>query len=513
MSRPRAVLGITLSLFLLGLLATAQPRSSVELPDAGAMARRTVVLGPAGDLQQALQDARSGDVIVLEAGAVYEGPFVLAPHAGPDWITIMSSPDALQPLPAAGTRVTPEDAPAMARLVAPSGAVISTAPGAARYRFVGVEIHPGQRGRMPGQVERTRRVLTTLVLLSAGDNSVQDMPHHIVFERSYLHGDAALGTRRGIVMNGAHLALLDSHLADFKSTEDSQAVVGWEGTGPFLLRNNYLEAAGENVMFGGADPQVHGRVPQDIDILGNHFSKPLTWQRGHASHDGSDWTIKNLLELKNARRVLIEGNLFEHNWPQAQNGFAILFTVRNQDGASPWSLVEDVRFTNNILRRVASGINVLGHDDNYPSGRTQGLEIHNNLFYEIGGLWGEGHLLQLLNSPADIVLTDNTAVLGAAILKMEGPAVSGMQIRDNLFVENGPGIVGTGTAPGLQSIETYLAAPRVIDGNVLIGSSSVRYPPGLTRVADLVMASGTPPGVRLAPLCAALSRTERPSWC
>ncbi len=538
MTLPRAVLGLTLCLFLLGLLAVADPRVTVQLPEPlseAATAQRRLVLGPDGDFQKALREAVSGDVIELQAGAVYEGPFVLGTHAGPGWVTIISSVNPQNPLPPAGTRVTPRHASAMASLVSATGAVIRTDPGAARYRFVGIEIRPVAPEGAPGSVRDRARVLTNLVLLSAADNDAEDMPHHIVFERSYLHGDPVQGTRRGIVMNGAHMALIDSHLSDFKSTEDSQAVAGWEGTGPFLIRNNYLEAAGENVMFGGADPRVKGRIPSDIDILGNHFSKPLAWRQGHATHDGSDWTIKNLLELKNARRVRIDGNLLEHNWPQAQNGFAILFTVRNQEGGSPWSLVEDVQFSNNIVRRVGSAINILGRDDNYPSGRTQNVLILNNLFYEIGAPWGQGHLLQLLDSPARITLTHNTALQSAAILMMDGPPTEGVQIRGNVFMENAAGFSGTDAAPGQQSVDAYLAAPLQIEGNVLIGTGDARYPPGMTRVAALDSlalvdplagdvrqrdasasvqdATAPPPGVDVALLCTALSLTERPLYC
>ena len=55
------------------------------------------------------------------------------------------------------------------------------------------------------------------------------------------------------------------------------------------------------------------------------------------------WQVKNLLELKNARGVTIEYNVFENNWVDAQKGYAILFTPRNQDGDCPWCVVEDVR--------------------------------------------------------------------------------------------------------------------------------------------------------------------------
>ena len=47
--------------------------------------------------------------------------------------------------------------------------------------------------------------------------------------------------------------------------------------------------------------------------------------------------MKNLFELKNARRVQIEGNLLENNWLDAQVGFAILFTVRAAGPRATWS--------------------------------------------------------------------------------------------------------------------------------------------------------------------------------
>src|SRR5438105_15414368 len=170
-------------------------------------------------------------------------------------------------------------------------------------------------------------------------------------------------------MNGRWVAVLDSYVADFKEQgNDSQALGGWNGLGPFAIGNNYLEAAGENIMFGGADPSITNLVPSDIEIRGNYVFKPLSWQ-------GSTWQIKNLFELKNAQRVLVDGNIFEHNWAAAQDGFSILFTVRNQGGTAPWSVVQDVTFTHNIVRHVASAVNILGTDNIYPSQQTKRLLI------------------------------------------------------------------------------------------------------------------------------------------
>jgi hypothetical protein len=51
--------------------------------------------------------------------------------------------------------------------------------------------------------------------------------------------------------------------------------------------------------------------------------------QGESAFAGTAWSVKNLLELKHARRVRVEGNVFESNWSQAQDGFAIVLTVRD----------------------------------------------------------------------------------------------------------------------------------------------------------------------------------------
>src|SRR6266849_10826737 len=45
--------------------------------------------------------------------------------------------------------------------------------------------------------------------------------------------------------------VFNSYVSDFKSTDpitDTQAICGWNGTGPYIIQNNYLEAAAENVL-------------------------------------------------------------------------------------------------------------------------------------------------------------------------------------------------------------------------------------------------------------------------
>ena len=73
------------------------------------------------------------------------------------------------------------------------------------------------------------------------------------------------------------------YVSNFKdASADSQSIAGWNGDGPFIIANNYLEASGENVMFGGADPSIPALVPADIEIPGPHIAKPLRWRAGAA---------------------------------------------------------------------------------------------------------------------------------------------------------------------------------------------------------------------------------------
>jgi hypothetical protein len=469
------------------------PRATVDAGPPSAPLRR-IEVGAGGDLQAALDAARDGDAILLASGATYEGTLVLRPRPGDGWVVVRTTASD-DTLPAIGSRVSPGDFTAMPKLVSRSGPVIRAAAGARGYRFVGVEIRP-----VAGVF------LHELVELGGDDIPTDRVPHHIIFDRCYLHGDPALGSRRGIALNGAHAAVVGSYLADFKERgADSQAIAGWCGPGPFLIEGNYLEGAGENVMFGGADPRVPGLVPSDIEIRGNHLAKPLAWR------DAGGWSVKNLLELKNARRVMVEGNLLENNWGGGQSGFAILLTVRNQDGGSPWSTVEDVTLRNNVVRRSASAIHILARDDTWPAGsaRSKRITIRNNLFEEIDGtrFEGGGVFLQILEGAADVVVESNTVDQTGNVITAEGTPHTGFVFRRNVVRNNAYGITGTDTGPGLPTLERYFPGAR-IDGNVFIGGDPGQLPPGnkfpRSLPASSTRAAVGAAGVDMTALCRAL---------
>jgi hypothetical protein len=168
--------------------------------------------------------------------------------------------------------------------------------------------------------------------------------------------------QRAISANFSNTALLDSYISDIHMAgTDTQAYGAWESPGPFKVVNNHLEAAGENVMFGGAGGSNNKYVPSDIEVRGNYIYKPLAWVPLSLAPINS-MVVKNSFELKSAERVLLDGNIIENCWLAGQAGYAIVLTVRSSQSGDI-AVVNDVTITNNILRNVTAGFNSGAKDD------------------------------------------------------------------------------------------------------------------------------------------------------
>ncbi|HEX8184362.1 MAG TPA: hypothetical protein VF747_06415 [Blastocatellia bacterium] len=453
-----------------------------------------IIVGAREDFQSALNVGHLGDEIILTAGVTKPGNFTLPAKSGTAPLIIRTSNlDALEE----GRRVGPADATNMPKLVSPnSDPVILAAPGAHHYRFVGIEFS-------------SRVDMNNLIALGDGsETDVSRAPSDLTIDRCYAHGLANLKLRRGIALNSARTAIIDSYISEVHEVgADSQAICGWNGPGPFKIVNNYLESAGENVMFGGADPKIQGLVPSDIELRRNKFFKPLSWNpfdkenfqplsgqavtwttnsQPCASEEqgrrlppryvaaggctARHWSVKNLLELKNAQRVLIEGNLFENNWADAQSGYAILFKSVNQDGAAAWCITQDVDCKNNIVRRSPGGVNVLGFDASQPGQKARRVSVRNNLFDDIAGSF-----LQISDAP-DVSADHNTILHGGNVITAYGPASPGFTYTNNLSRHNAFGVKGDSQGTGLPTLNAYFTG-YAFTKNVLAGGNSSLYPP------------------------------------
>lgn len=428
----------------------------------------THVVPAGGDLQATLNAAQPGDIIELQSGATYSGNFRLPVKPGADFIVVRTGGIASQ-VPGPGQRMDRAFAPLLAKIRSGNALpALATTPEAHHWRFELLEFQANAGGQ------------GDIIALGAGasQTSAAQMPRDLVFDRVYVHGDPITGQKRGIALNSGATQIVNSYFEDFKAVgQDTQAIAGWNGSGPYLIENNYTEAAGENLLFGGADPSVWNLVPSDITIRRNVFTKPLTWRRER-------WQVKNAFELKNARRVLIEGNIFEHVWSAAQTGYAVLLTVRNQDGRAPWSVVEDVTFRFNIIRNAGGAINLLGYDNVYASQQTARIQISHNLIYGIDrSIWGgTGDFIQIGSMPRDIALEHNTVFHdGMAVRLYDGKTPSGghhierFVFRANTMRHNTYGVKGENVNTGNPTIAKYLPG-AVFEHNVLAGGPADRYP-------------------------------------
>jgi hypothetical protein len=302
-----------------------------------------------------------------------------------------------------------------------------------------------------------------------------------VFDRCYVHGEPGTSAnRRGIEMDGAYVAVVDSYISGFQEIQtDSQGLFAFNTTGPLQIVDNYIEAASENVLFGGADSRDAALVPADIEIRNNYIFKPL-------SLIGTQYSVKNLLEFKAAQRVLVSGNTFQNNPAGGQSGFALLVTPRNQSGRAPWSVTSDIAIIGNTFINVGSGVNLAGRDDVHPSQKTERILIRDNLLGVTGLHGADGRTFQVTGGGSDYTIDHNTIVNTAVApvspasdLMMAASAnapVTNFTFTNNLSTHTKYGFFGAAVGDGTPALKASFRN-WVFSKNVLVGAAAAIYPP------------------------------------
>ena len=492
-------------------------KSSLKDTPAGG---KTWMVRSGQSLEQVLASASCGDIIQLQAGATFNGNFVVPDKSCDDshWIIIRTSASDSS-LPPEGTRLTPCYAGVSSLAGRPrlncastvnvlakiefngkaGSGPITFSPGANHYRLIGLEV---TRAAFPAPV------YSLIQFKGPAD--------HLVFDRLWVHGTAQDETARGIGLGGTYVAIVDSFFTDFHcvsgtgSCTDAQAIAGGGGNdpmGPYKIVDNFLEASGENILFGGGAATA---TPADIEIRQNYMFKPLTWMKGQAGYvggtNGNPFIVKNLLELKNAQRVLVDGNIMEYSWGGfSQSGFAILLTPKNQAGSNgsnlcPICQVTDVTIRYNSIRHVGNGLqiaNALSDNGGAPLDG-QRYSIHDLVIDDMDGKKynnGASQFAQVSVSAGapvlqNVTINHVTAFPSSTMFSIGNMVATSGQMK-NFFVTNN--IVNVGTYPVWSTgggprncayfdkpLTTFNAcfSPYSFASNALIGSSSA-YPPSL----------------------------------
>jgi hypothetical protein len=444
---------------------TAQlPQATVDVRPA-AVTGRSIPVPVGGDLQGALNAAAPGDEIVLAPGATYVGNFVLPAkaNAAGQWITVRTGGN----VPAVGTRVSPADAGQMPKILTPSVApAIATAPAAQGWRIIGVEV-----GLVPGLPWAYS--IVNFGDGGSGQSSSSQVPTRLVLERSYVHASPTTDVRRCVTLNSGATALVDSYLGDCHSRMgDSQAIYGWNGPGPFRIENNYLEGGHEVVAFGGSTPAIAGLIPSDVEIRRNHITRPLSWR--------GVWQEKNLFELKSGQRFLLEGNVLENNWVDAQSGFAVVLQGLSDENDALQNRVWDITMRNNIIRNTAAGVNLLSrvayNGGALPTEPMRRITLANNFISLNGALGGVSRAIQIMEDVRNVTVAKNTIVGDLSMgLMLDGLPTSAFKVLDNVFGPAAAPVMGNGAPTAVQTFAKF-APDGQLSNNVFVAAASSGFP-------------------------------------
>lgn len=388
--------------------------------------------------------------VILATDTTCTGPYKLPSHTGgTGWILIKGANYAS--LPQSGTRVAPSDATLMPHIIYGDDGVANTGAfsaqtGAQRYRIMGFYM-----------TEDVTRSPNWSFINTGYNNANATNTGYIIIDRVIIRDLTDVhASYRGVFLEGqlGNLAVLDSWIDGIKDigrVADTQAILTISSGGPILIQNNFVEAAGENIMIGGGDPVDTSVQPRDSTIRLNTFSKNSAWVSG-GTH-----LIKTMLELKSGFRTLVEGNDFL-NMPWDDGGATFRLTVRNSGGPGTYVDVSDITIRYNLGKNVTNWINAFGSDDQpaFHSMHSKRWHIHNNLIYGLGWVCGGGASCgrffqiqaggSICTDPTpscknqDVTIAHNTVddVVEAMFYKDDGSiGASGLDFRDNLINVNG----------------------------------------------------------------------------
>lgn len=427
-----------------GALFAELPRDTVSL-DVPAPTRTIRVVS----LQQAYDTARAGDRLLIPANHTTNDLYIHA-NARAGWVTIQGT----------------DSTSVIQTAIGGATSAVNIESRAHHVRFLG-----------PLTIRSQTNAANALVRSYNGETAVDQVAHHIILDGVTIDMGQFVG-RRCAWPDGAYMAIVRSRLLNCASQGgDAQAILIGNGPGPYRFDDNYLEGGHQCVMSGGFDPSIPQSIPSDVVFRRNRCVKPLRWHfTTPGVYTGQQRQVKTGIETKNIRRALIEGNVIENVWADAQAGFGGLIKSENQSCGAPWSQSVDVTVRYNRFINTASGINLSANPGDCKGVNAARITVYDNTFGPFDPK-GDGMTIQLGGALSGAVLVHNTFASAGdgSSVAFDGGAGVRTVLAGNLLPNGAYGVKGTDAATGTGTITRFMPGGLFLT-NVVYPTDCAYYP-------------------------------------
>lgn len=263
--------------------------------------------GTPASFTSACNSAVDSDIVEVASDITFTATYAFPARGTPGYVLVRGDGFSL----AQETRVTPATFAGAYTLTTnitsgnPGGTVFTMAQGASGWYFRGLKI-------ANGVVSSANPAEALMQWAASTQTQTQHVPTKLIAEQCWLTNPWAPATastvqcKRGIANSAHYTQMLELRIDGMAGAGlETQAILFARGLGRALVRNNYLEGATENIMFGGAGAGQLGAVDYNADIMirRSHLFKRLDWMNVSSSVA----TRKNFVESKNHVRLVVEG--------------------------------------------------------------------------------------------------------------------------------------------------------------------------------------------------------------
>lgn len=424
--------------------------------------------------------------ITVDVGMVFTtgvSPHLVANKVDNNWVIVRSSAHASLPV---NVRVTPSQSNLMFKLETTSTkAAIYFLRNSHYTRFIGMEVAPAA-SNTTSVYELVAPDDQTATGLNMGVyENISYQPHHIGFDRCYIHGTNTIqAVSRGITLNIDYGFVINCDITNIQSDNiyafESKAIGFWQVSGPLKIHNNKLEGSAQFLMSGGTTAWTSA-LPADVTITNNFMTKRLSWRNGGVGWDGVNHIVKYGLEVKYGQRWLIENNILENGWAEDENGdLLVLRPLLTGQAGSPTE-TRDITVRWNWFRYTATGWNLSGED--YVGATViekmgSHFLLENNLLEDVNRTtWADGGGKGWLQLSARWVTLNHNTIVGNDM----GSAMSinntlndseVLVVKNNIITNSSNGFLGNAVGSGTIAFTTYTTSYTLLK-NVVVNAGTL----------------------------------------